>query len=240
MRASQRADGFTLLEVMLAILLLAVLLAGTYGAIRTAVHAMHSGEAAIDRTNRLRVAQEFMRRQISRIMPLSFGQDDSTGANTVFEGDAKTMRFVAPMPGYLSRGGPYVQTLTFAGRGRGGKQLLFTDTMLNGFDPEEKPSDSEPSVLLDEIEDGHFEYRALDDQGEMADWSDKWEDPGVTPLMVRVVVRMSPQAHIQFPEMEIPLVLDVGASGGANRLNSRLMPGTRATSALSPRNEGKR
>lgn len=208
--AASRAGGFTLLEVMLAILLLALLLAGTYGAIRTAVNAMHSGEAAIDRTNRLRVAQEFLRRQISRIMPLSFGTDESTNTNIVFEGDGKLMRFVAPMPGYLSKGGAYVQTLEFAGGRRGGRQLVFGNEMLNGFDPEEK-SGNEPVVLLDQIADGRFEYRTLDENGELTDWLDEWEDPSVTPVMVRIVVRMQPEARVEFPEMEIPLMLDVGA-----------------------------
>lgn len=207
---SRRSAGFTLLEVMLAILLLALLLAGTYGAIRTAVRAMHSGEAAIDRTNRLRVAQEFLRRQVSRIMPLSFGTDESTNTNIVFEGDGKTMRFVAPMPGYLSKGGAYVQTLEFAGNRNGGRQLLFSNEMLNGFDAEEK-SDREPAILLDQIADGHFEYRTLDENGELTDWLDEWEDPSVTPVMVRVVVSMRPEARVAFPEMEIPLMLDVGA-----------------------------
>jgi len=207
-----RADrGFTLLEVMLAILLLAVLLAGTYGAIRTATHAMHSGELAIDRTNRLRVAQEFLRHQVSRIMPLAFGQDENTNTNFVFEGRGNFMRFVAPMPGYLSKGGPYVQTLSFAGNRRGGRQLLFTDTMLNGFDIDEKPQDKEPAILLDQIADGHFEFRTLDENNELSDWSDQWDDPSVTPVMVRVVVQMLPEARVEFPEMEIPLMLDVGA-----------------------------
>ena len=208
---SHAAAGFTLLEVMLAILLLGVLLAGTYGAIRTAVHAMHSGEIAIDRTNRLRVAQEFMRHQISRIMPLAFGRDSSTGANYIFEGRRDFMRFVAPMPGYLSKGGPYVQTLSFAGNRSGGRQLLFTDDMLNGFDLDEKKSDSEPSILLDQIADGRFEYRTIDENGEMTDWFDKWDDPAVTPVMVRIVVRMRPEAGVEFPVMDIPLMLDVGA-----------------------------
>ena len=57
-RTAARARGFTLLEVMLATLLLALLLAGTYGAIRTAVRSMHSGEAAIDETNRRRDIQQ--------------------------------------------------------------------------------------------------------------------------------------------------------------------------------------
>jgi general secretion pathway protein J len=210
------ARGFTLLEVMLAIVLLALLLAGTWGAIRTTVHAMHSGEAAIDRTNRLRVAEEFMRRQISRILPLAFGQDDSTGTNYVFEGSGDSMRFVAPMPGYLSKGGPYVQTLKIVG-GRSGKELVFTDAMLNGFDLAEAKSTMEPAVLLDQIQDAKFEYRTLDDQGELTDWSSEWDDPSVTPVMVRIAITMRPEARVVFPDMEIPLMLDVGASHAMGR-----------------------
>ena len=222
---SRRASGFTLLEVMLAIVLLALLLAGTWGAIRTAVHAMHSGEAAIDRTNRLRVAQEFLRHQISRILPLAFGQDEGTNTNFVFEGKGDFMRFVAPMPGYLSKGGPYVQTLYFEG-GRNGRALMFKDAMLNGFElGEEKPAEKmEPAVLIDQIQDGHFEYRTLDDQGELTDWSDQWEDPSVTPVMVRIVVRMRPEARVVFPDMDIPLMLDVGATRSMTRPGQILNP----------------
>lgn len=214
---SRGARGFTLLEVMLAIVLLALLLAGTWGAIRTAVHAMHSGENAIDRTNRLRVAEEFMRRQISRILPLAFGQDDSTGTNFVFEGSGDSMRFVAPMPGYLSKGGPYVQTLRLVGGHGGGKALEFSDAMLNGFDLAEAKTPMEPVVLLDQIQDGKFEYRTLDDQGDLTDWSSEWDDASVTPVMVRIVITMRPDARVVFPDMEIPLMLDVGASHAMGR-----------------------
>lgn len=221
--ATARVSGFTLLELMLAILLLALLLSGTYGAIRTAVRAMHSGEATIDRMNRLRASQEFLRRQVSRIMPLSFGLDESSNTNVVFEGDRKTMRFVAPMPGYLSKGGPYVQTLEFVGNRSGGRQLVFGNEMLNGFDPEEKKSRNEPVVLLDQIAEGRFQYRTLDENGELTDWLDDWGDPSVTPVMVRIAIRMQPQAQIEFPEMDIPLMLDVGAMRMARP--GQMMPG---------------
>ena len=225
-RSSRSASsGFTLLEVMLAIVLLALLLAGTWGAIRTAVHAMHSGEAAIDRTNRLRVAEEFMRHQISRILPLAYGSDDSTGSNYVFEGQGNYMRFVAPMPGYLSKGGPYVQTLKLERARGGGMALVFTDAMLNGFDLEDqKAGATEPAVLLDQIQDGKFEYRTLDDQGELTDWSDQWDDPSVTPVMVRIRIAMRPEARVVFPDMEIPLMLDVGAAHALGRPGSVLNP----------------
>ncbi len=206
-----RVRGFTLIEVMLATMLLGLLLAGTYGAIRTTVKAMQSGESAVDTINRIRVAQEFIRRQISRGMPLGFDRDDSTGVNFVFEGKRDFMRFVAPMPGYLSKGGPYVQTLELANV-RGGKELVFTHAMLNGFDLRQlREADVEPVMLVDRIRGGRFEYRGFDEEGKLGDWRDDWEDPSLTPVMVRIRLEMADDSQATFPEMEIPLVLDVGS-----------------------------
>ncbi|HUD43827.1 MAG TPA: prepilin-type N-terminal cleavage/methylation domain-containing protein [Dokdonella sp.] len=206
-----RARGFTLIEVMLATMLLGLLLAGTYGAIRTTVKAMQSGESAVDTINRIRVAQEFIRRQISRGMPLGFDRDDSTGVNFVFEGKRDFMRFVAPMPGYLSKGGPYVQTLELANV-RGGKELVFTHAMLNGFDLRQlREADLEPVMLVDRIRGGRFEYRGFDEEGNLGDWQDDWEDPSLTPVMVRIRLEMADDSQAVFPDMEIPLVLDVGS-----------------------------
>lgn len=208
-----RPRGFTLIEVMLAILLLAILLAAAYGGIRSAVRAMSSGEALIDRTNRVRVAQEFIRHQISRTLPLPFGQEDGTGVNFLFQGENDLIRFVAPMPGYLSRGGSYVQTLELTST-RNGKQLLFGHAMLNGFDLKKlrKEDSAEPVILMDLIDSGRFEYRKLDAEGKLEDWSDDWEDPSITPVMVRIHLKMRKEALVDWPDMEIPLLLDVGAA----------------------------
>jgi len=121
------------------------------------------------------------------------------------------MRFVAPMPGYLSRGGPYVQTLELA-RGNDGLQLRFADAMLNGFDVEKsKSADVEPVVLLDHIRDGRFEYRTLDEQGQFAEWSSDWSDAAITPLMVRIRLDMQPGIQMPWPVLDVPLMLNAGA-----------------------------
>jgi general secretion pathway protein J len=206
-----KARGFSLLEVLLAIILLALLIAGAYSGIRAATNAMRAGEAAIDRADRLRTAQEFLRHQLSRILPLSYAQNDSDGTAYVFEGKDQFMRFVAPMPGYLSRGGPYVQTLELA-RGQDGLQLRFNDAMLNGFDVQKsKSSDVDAVVLLDHIRDGRFEYRTLDDQGQITNWSSNWDNPGVTPLMVRIRLNMQPGVQMPWPVLDVPLMLNAGA-----------------------------
>jgi general secretion pathway protein J len=211
------ARGFTLLEVLLAVILLALLMAGAYSGIHAAANAMRAGEAAIDRTDRLRTAQEFLRRQLENLLPLAYARDDSNGTNYVFEGAAQRMRFVAPMPGYLSRGGPYVQTLELV-RGNDGLQLQFTDAMLNGYDEKKSGDDAaEPVVLLDRIASGRFEYRTLDDQGQLTDWSSDWPDPGVTPLMVRIDLTMQTGVQIPWPTLDVPMMLNAGAMRPALR-----------------------
>jgi len=209
---SRRADGFTLLEVLMALTLMAVLLAGALGGIQATIKAMDSGEASIDRVNRLRVTQEFVRHEVSRALPLAFGHDKASGTNFVFQGERDFLRFVAPMPGYLSRGGAYVQTLELA-RGRKGLQLLFTQHMLNGFDLDQLGKEKdEPVVLLDGIREGHFEFRTYDDRGEVGDWTPDWKDPARTPLMVRLDLSMQPETHLVWPVMDIALLLDAGAA----------------------------
>ena len=208
-----RARGFTLLEVLMAVLLLAVLIGGAYGGLRASANAMRAGEAAIDRTDRLRTAQEFLRRQIGNALPLGYAHDDNQGLNIVFEGEAQFMRFVAPMPGYLSHGGPYVQTLELV-RGKDGLQLQFIDMMLNGYDDAQKSGkvdDVEPVVLLDRIAAGRFYYRSLDDQGELTDWNSEWSSTEVTPLMVRIDLTMQPGVQIPWPTLDVPLMLNGGA-----------------------------
>ena len=223
-RMPPRAQGFTLLEVLMAVILLAVLLGGAYGGLRASANAMRAGEAAIDRTDRLRTAPEFLRRQFSQIAPLAYGHDDKEGLNIVFEGDAQFMRFVAPMPGYLSRGGPYVQTLELV-RGKDGLQLQFTDTMLNGYDAEKTGgAEVEPVVLFDHIAAGRFSYRGLDDQGQLADWSSDWASTEITPLMLRVELSMQPGIQIPWPTLDVPLVLNSGAMRQSLRAGPGILP----------------
>lgn len=204
-----KASGFTLLETLLAVLLLALLIAGAYGGITASVKSMHAGERAIERVDRVRTASEFLRRQISRTLPLAYAQTEND--RYVFQGSADSMRFVAPMPGYLSHGGPYVQTLELVPV-QGGMQLVFTSAMLNGFDLQKPKSDETPPVvLLDHIRAGKFEYRALDEQGQLSNWSSNWDEPSQTPLMVQIALDLDNAGQVNWPTLAVPLMLDAGA-----------------------------
>jgi general secretion pathway protein J len=210
MIAHARQRGFSLLEVLMASVLLALLLTGAWAGVRTATRSAERGEALVERTNTLRVAQEFLRRQISQALVLAYGQERGTGERVVFEGDRDTLTYVSAMPGYLGRGGAYVQRLTIE-RGRHGGQLVFRHALLNGFDEDSFRDDDEnapPVVLLEHIRQASFEFRALDDRGELGNWQDQWDETAQLPLLVRIEIEFERDANMNWPELVIPVMLD--------------------------------
>ena len=202
------SGGFTLIEMLMAVTLLALLITLAVSTLRTAVRATRSGEALIQRTDRMRTAQEFLRRQLSHAMPLPFERLEDVGENRIFMAERDTLRFVAPMPGFLARGGPHVQWLSFTRSRDRGLQLTFDHAQLNGYDPDNPKGKSkrEPVVLMDGISEGRFEFRSLDENGELDEWSSSWDDPQRMPLMVRVKLEFERDSQQRWPMLEIPLL----------------------------------
>jgi general secretion pathway protein J len=187
-----RARGFTLVEVMLSLVLLAAGIGLAFATLRNATLATERAETGAQRQERLRAVQAFLRRQLDGAMTQPIEYDEATGEATVFVAEDGGITFVAPMPGYLSRGGPYVQTFRLARADGGGLQLEFAHRLLTpegAIDPER-----EPEILLSGIADGRFELRTLDDKGEPGPWSTDWETPGQLPRLVRLELRMQDDA----------------------------------------------
>lgn len=217
-------QGFTLLEMMLAMTLVALIMGMAFTGLRTGARAADKGEEFADRTNRLRVAQQFMRQQVSRVLPLRI-QDDPDDATdyVIFEGSRDLMRFVAPMPGYLGHGGPHVQLFEVDG-----DQLLYNHYLLNAEDGIALLADPDraPIVLLDKIYQARFAYAQLNDEGIIDDWVGEWEDPSITPLAVRIEVEFQDDAQMTFPTMEIALMID-GAAVNVPGISDFSRPGDR-------------
>jgi general secretion pathway protein J len=206
-------SGFTLLELMLAMALTMVLMGLVYTTVRMTIRATESGEAMVDRTNRVRITQEFLRRQLNRAMPLIIETSSRDGKSKTFEGAADTLRWVGPMPGYLGTGGPYIQSLTLE-RARDGMELVFRFEMLNGYDPEQRRSedDIDAVVLLEGIRRGRFQYRSLDNNNLATPWTSTWKDPATMPVMVQIDLSMTAESRLDFPRMEIPVMVDAGGA----------------------------
>jgi general secretion pathway protein J len=213
----KRAAGFTLLEVLAALVLLALLLVGVYSGIRTATHSVRSGTAAIERVDQLRSAQQFLRRELAQSVTEPIAHTDH-GEPIYFQGSAQEMRYVAPMPGYLGKLGPQLQQLQLVDDGTGGLRLELRLALLP---PDGQPPQplGEPQVLFDHITQGSFSYRGVDSRGAAGPWSPAWADGRIQPQLVRV--QLQPQGRDRWPLFEVPLRVrppqTLGQQGGLQR-----------------------
>ena len=200
--------GFSLMEVLAALALLTIVLLDVYSGISTATRIVRSGSTAIERMDEIRSAQTYLRGELAQALVIPFGQNDD-GDPLVFAGDDRSFRFVAPMPGYLSRLGPQLHTVSLVDDGQAGLRLEVVLAMLPPDGGEPQPV-GEPEVLLRGIRKGAFAYRGLDDQGKPGDWQEQWTDNRRTPSLVRV--QLETEGNVAFPALVAPLRIDASAS----------------------------
>ena len=191
------ARGFTLVEMLLAVSLMSMLLALAYGGLRAATQATERGQTILEDSNRIRMAHQFVRRQLTQLLPLSFEEDPEVDVRVVFTGDAQRIRYVAPMPGYLGFGGPQVQEFEIV-RGEEGDELVLRHALLQGFE-EDYLYEREPILLLDKIAGAGFSFLGEDENGEVTRWSDSWEDESILPAAVSFEVEFVDEVYIHWP-----------------------------------------
>jgi general secretion pathway protein J len=213
----KRAAGFTLLEVLAALVLLALLLVGVYSGIRTATHSARSGTAAIERLDQIRSAQQFLRRELAQSLAQPIGHTDQ-GEPIYFVGTAHEMRYVAPLPGYLGKLGPQLQRLQLVDDGHEGLRLELSLVLLP---PDGKPPQplGEPQVLLDHIRDGGFNYRGIDARGAAVPWAPTWADGRLLPQLVSITLRS--QDGADWPQLDVPLRVNPVQTGLLQRMGLR-------------------
>ncbi|MFU8877526.1 MAG: prepilin-type N-terminal cleavage/methylation domain-containing protein, partial [Wenzhouxiangellaceae bacterium] len=199
-------SGFTMIELLLATALIALIMAMAYGGFRAAVRATSSGEVLIEEVNRQRVVHQFVQRQLSLARPLIIEDDGEEQIR--FEGERERVRFVAPMPGYLGFGGQYVQELRLE-RGREGMDLVFAFAMLNGYEPGDL--DAEPPVtLLENVGSALFEFLGFDEDGEGVFWDTFWDPRERLPLAISMRLDYQRDNGLFWPELVTPVLIDAG------------------------------
>lgn len=182
------ARGFTLIEVLLATVLLAAGLALAFASLRAASGTTQRGEELARRSERVRAVEGFLRRRISAARPLAFGNDADSGVQQRFLGDEISMRFVADLPDYLGRGGPYLHTLRIEDDGQGVRIDVALDMVQAGSVVSER-AERPPETLVDGLADVRFRYRALGADNTLGEWQPGWDDPERMPLQVQVLLR---------------------------------------------------
>jgi general secretion pathway protein J len=100
----QTCRGFTLVELLVALVVLALLSTMLFGTLRFAHLAAARGEAATDRIQRTETAMRLLRRQLEEAAPLALA-GTTEPAPIAFAGNEKSILFLAPPAAALAMGG---------------------------------------------------------------------------------------------------------------------------------------
>ena len=198
-----RARGFTLIEVLLATVLLAAGMALAFAAVRSTLAISSRGEAIASGNERMRAVEGFLRRRLVSAMPLPLQRDALSGNAKVFTGTPQQLRFVANVPNYLGRGGPYLHTLEVSGNGDKQELRIGLTLLQNGELLEENPPRGS-ELLADDLKQVKLRYRGADpNTGAMGRWQDSWDLPGRMPALVSIEI--TPAGGPAWPPLVVAL-----------------------------------
>jgi len=181
---SRRADGFTLIELIIAVALIGMAFAMGFAALRLAARSMESTDRLVNDLEELRVARTVVQRQLSQALPLR----ESPGERQVnFHGEVQQLEFIAPAPSQGERMmGLYRYRLHVAAHGPERGLLLEYQPYAPGTVSDWSAA-SAPALLVNDIKACEFSYFGVN-QGDTEEWQSSWVGVARMPRMVRIVM----------------------------------------------------
>ena len=200
---SRRAQGFTLIEVLLALVLLSPGLALAFATLRSSTAVVTRGEDMAQASERMRAVHGYLRARLASAQPIVFATDRGTLRQARFLGSPQRMRFVADLPDYLGYGGPYLHDVVADETG----QLRVAFAV------------AQPEASLEDVDLAarglrvvRFHYRGLDADNRLGPWQDRWETSEMLPLQVKMEVEAVRGGR--WPDLVVTLARSEGGAGG--------------------------
>ncbi len=185
-----RTSGFTLIEVVIAMTLLATIMVLLYSGLTFALRSWDAGDANGRRVADRRLGENFLRREMTEMFPMRW--KDATAVKFAFEGERDHLRFVSSRPAGLSQGGLSLVSLDVqAGQEPRSRNLVMRRAMPDDDAVDFGPLDkAEPSLLIANVESVQFSYFGAEGDFIEPKWTDAWTFKAAIPLLVKVRVTM--------------------------------------------------
>lgn len=185
-----RARGFTLIELMVALALLALMAGILVGSLSLSGRSLESGEHKAEATANMRLTQEFLRMQLEGQQPMRWRK--IAEFPLLFGGENEELRFAAALPERVAGGGVWYYRLA-VGRNGDRTPLVLERVVpdVNALDPQDF-RDADRSVLVDDVAElrvGYFGREQSANDATVPTWRDRWDDKQRMPLVVRIDVK---------------------------------------------------
>ncbi len=203
-RCSKRDKGFTIVELLIAITLVGVIMTLVFSGIWTARRSWESVVTKIDATESMRMAQGFLRRNISQARAVFVRQDDRL--QILFQGDSTSLQFVAPAPVQQQvLASLYLYSLRFVigDSGKGEMQVTYMNYYPDrtSFDADEF---EESFVLIEDVTGVEIYYFGQENDEDQARWMTQWGREDGMPNLIRFRISQA-DGDDEWPELIIPI-----------------------------------
>ena len=199
-RLRSREGGFTLIEIVLAMVLLSTMMLLLYSGISFALRSWDAADAGGRATADRRIGENFLRRELTELFPMRW--KDATTVKVAFAGEAQRLRFVSQRPVGATLGGLSLVSVEVEGDARRRERHLvmrraMPDDEAVDFGPLDKAE--KPTVIVANVDSVNFSYFGAENDFAESKWQDTWPYPNRIPQMIRVRVKSDDGA--QLPEM---------------------------------------
>lgn len=192
-RKERSDEGFTLLELLISITLLALVVTIAMAALRLASRSLSAGERVTEKQERIRMATTIMDSQIQSQLPLTTGKEGED--IYYFQGDDKNVQMATTYSLWEGRQGIVIVTYQVVTAGDE-RETLYATERTPGKEGERK------TPLFTSATDISFQYYLQERDEETGTWSDQWdgETSALLPADIRLNVAYGPKKYsLLFP-----------------------------------------
>ena len=191
-------QGFTLIEVLIAMTLLGIMVVLLFSSLKICADSWEKGESKITDVNEVAVVYNFFQRHLSAAMPLwnDLSEEEKTFS---FQGKAKSLQFVSAFPASAGRSGLQLFSLYMQEEDK--DQVI--KVTLTPFAPaaEGEKWHKEEVTLIKRVSGLTLDYFGSDDGVSEGSWTKEWLDKDVLPRLVKINIKLD--NGIFWPEMII-------------------------------------
>jgi type II secretion system protein J len=199
--------GFTLVEVMIAISILALVIAAIYSTWTAILRASKSGQNAAAAVQRTRIVVRLLEDSLSSAR--SFGANPGSYGFMAENGDEASLSFVARLSQSFPRSGRFgdldVRRVTFAVQpgSDGGRNLVLRQTPLV-MDTDEDET-LHPIILSKNVKEFSMEFW----DNRLNDWVDEWKNTNQLPRLVMFTLKLADTSKPLSPVEEISRIVSI-------------------------------
>lgn len=191
--------GFTLLEVLVALVLISFLLIMLYGSLYAGARNWRVGEVRAQENDDKRLILSFIRQVTGETMPIF--RVDGQDARLMFRGDNSSLQFVSRLPAHHAGSGIYWLKLE---EEHGELLLRYRPLVENkAMFEEDVFAGAEHISLLRDIETFDMDFFGRDTPEAEPAWHDEWESRKLLPELIRLSI------HTYKPDSWPPMVIAV-------------------------------